>query len=182
MMCRRIVSAATFAFLLPFGAIDFAPAAEQTAAVSVGEGNLTLQSPVGWKQKEPSVRIIEAEWGIPAVEGDREDGRCTIMGAGGSVQANIDRWIGQFAKTTQNKVEKKEIAGQEVHVVDLQGTYKDQRGPFAPAVLRDEYRMLGAIVVTQNRGNYFVKFYGPQATVTAHEKAFREMLESLKVK
>nr|MCU0876115.1 hypothetical protein [Pirellulaceae bacterium] len=85
-----------------------------------------------------------AEFAIPAVEGDENDGRCTVMGAGGTVQANIDRWVGQFTETNRNKTEKKEIAGQTVHVVDLGGTYKDQRGPFAPAQLRENYRVLGA--------------------------------------
>ena len=61
----------------------------------------------------------------------------TIMGAGGSVEANIDRWIGQFTQPDGSdtkkaaKIEQKKIGGQEVHLVDVAGTYKDQRGPFA---------------------------------------------------
>jgi len=181
MFCNRALLSVV-SILLPFAGFESAPGAEQAELISVAEGNLTMKAPADWVKKEPSVRIIEAELAIPAVEGDKEDGRCTIMGAGGSIQANIDRWVGQFANTTRNKLEKKRIGGQEVHLVDLAGTYKDQRGPFAPAVTREGYRMLGAIIVTQNRGNYFVKFYGPQATVSANEKTFREMLDSLKVK
>jgi hypothetical protein len=159
-----------------------APAAEEGALISVSEGNITLRAPAGWVKQAPRVRIVDAEFSIPAVEGDENEGRCTVMGAGGSVQANIDRWVGQFSKTSRNQVEKKEIAGQEVHLVDLAGTYKDQRGPFAPAVSREGYRMLGAIIATKQRGQYFVKFYGPEATVAANEKAFLEMVDSLKVK
>ena len=180
---NRAVSAVVIVALLSLASASSAPAAdEEGAVISVAEGNITMRAPAGWSKEEPRVRIIEAEMTIPAAKGDKEAGRCTVMGAGGSIQANIDRWIGQFTKTTQNKTEKKEIAGQEVHLVQLAGTYNDQRGPFAPAVLRDDYRMLGAIIVTAKRGNYFVKFYGPAATVSANEKAFLTMLDTLKVK
>jgi hypothetical protein len=138
-----------------------------------------MNVPAVWKPQTPRVKLIEAEFSIPAVEGDPADGRCTVMGAGGTVQANIDRWVAQFAKTERNRSEKREIAGQEVHLVDLVGTYKDQRGPFAPAELREDYRVLGAVIVTRDLGLYFVKFYGPKATVSAHEKAFLDMLNSL---
>lgn len=178
----RVLSAVLAATLLWLVASPQVQAADEGALVSVSEGNITLQAPAGWIKREPGVRIVEAEFAIPAVEGDETDGRCTVMGAGGTVQANIDRWVAQFTKTNRNKTEKKEIAGQEVHLVDLGGTYKDQRGPFAPAELRENYRVLGAIIVTEKRGQYFVKFYGPQATVAANEKAFLEMLNSLKVK
>jgi hypothetical protein len=157
-------------------------ATEEGRVFSVSEGQIAMKAPAGWTKQQPRVKLIEAEFSIAAVEGDEVDGRCTIMAAGGTVQANIDRWVAQFAKTDRNRTEKKEIAGQEVHLVDLVGTYKDQRGPFAPVELRENYRVLGAIIVTQNRGQYFVKFYGPQATVSAHDKAFREMLNSLQVR
>jgi hypothetical protein len=134
------------------------------------------------------VRIIEAEFAIPAVEGDKNDGRLTIMAAGGSVEANIDRWIGQFSqpdgKSTkdQTKSEKITVDGQEVHLVDISGTYKDQRGPLAPAQTFENYRMLAAIVSTKDAGRYFLKLYGPKKTIAANEEAFRKMVESLDAK
>ena len=109
------------------------------------------------------------------------------MGAGGSVDANINRWMTQFTqkdgKATRDraKIEKFKVAGQEVHLVDIGGQFKDQRGPFAPATLREDYRMMGAIIVTDKLGQYFVKMTGPQKTITANEKAFKKMIDSLKV-
>ena len=47
---------------------------------------------------------------------------------------------------------------------------------------RDDYRMLAAIIETKAAGNYFVKFYGPKATIAENEKAFQELLLSLVVK
>ena len=72
----------------------------------------------------------------------------TVMGAGGSLEANIDRWYQQFSQPDGSntkeraKIEKREIAGQEVTVVDLSGTYMDRAGPMAPAIERPDYRML----------------------------------------
>jgi hypothetical protein len=104
------------------------------------------------------------------------------MGAGGGVKANIDRWKGQFTNLATDKTEEKKVAGQEVHIVDLAGTFRDQRGPFAPAEIKEDYRMLGAIIVTEKHGDYFIKFYGPKKTITENEKKFHEMVDSLKVK
>ncbi len=157
-------------------------AAEQPAMFSVAEGNISMKAPADWVQRKPIVRMIEAEFSIPAKEGDPADGRCTVMGAGGSVQANIDRWVAQFDDPERNETVKKKFGGQQVYLVDLAGTYRDQRGPFAPAVLRENYRVLGAIIETRDYGLYFVKFYGPKATIAAHEEAFHEMLDSLQVK
>jgi hypothetical protein len=102
----------------------------------------------------------------------------------GSVEANIARWEGQFAPPSGDppkaKVEKIEAASKEITLVDLAGTYKDQPGPFAPAVDRPGYRMLAAIVPAGDEGNYFIKFYGPEKTVAAHEAAFRQMLAAIK--
>jgi hypothetical protein len=168
-----------------------ASAQEEKAAgqqVTLADGKLTLTAPADWKKQQPSVRIIEAEFAIPAVPGDKNDGRLTIMAAGGGVEANIDRWIGQFSqpdgKSTkdQTKTDKITVAGQDVHLVDISGTYKDQRGPFAPAQTYENYRMLAAIISTKDAGRYFLKLYGPKETIAANEKAFRRLVESLDVK
>ena len=42
--------------------------------------------------------------------------------------------------------------------------------------------MLAAIVVTKDLGNYFIKFYGPERTVTDNKAAFDKMIDSLAVK
>jgi hypothetical protein len=164
------------------------PAGDST--VTVGEGKITFKSPEGWEKKQPRIRIVEAEFAIPPAKDDEQPGRMTVMGAGGSIEANIDRWIGQFDQPDGSdtkkaaKIEKLKVNGQNVHYVDVAGTYRDMPGgPFAggKTVLREDYRMLAAIIETEKAGNYFFKFYGPKATVAANEKAFRELVDSLKV-
>ena len=69
-------------------------------------------------------------------------------------------------------------------MVDLSGTYKDSPGgPFAGGkpVMRDNYRMLGAIIQTKDKGNYFLKLYGPKATIDENAKGFQNMVKSIKV-
>ena len=137
---------------------------------------------------QPKSNMIETEFSIPAAEGDATPGRMTVMGAGGSVQANIDRWYGQFTQpdgsATKDKASTKKlnVSGSAVTLVDVSGTYKDMPGgPFAggQAVDRPNYRMLAAIVEVPDRGSYFLKFYGPSATVSAHADGFRKMVEGM---
>jgi len=155
---------------------------------SVADGQLKFTAVEGWSPTKPGSNIIEHEFSVPASEGDAAAGRVTVMGAGGSIDANIDRWYTQFTQpdgsSTREKAKVKKITvdGEDVHVVDIAGTFKDQRGPFAPAVEREKYRMLAAIVVTKKLGNYFIKFYGPERTVADNEGNFNKLIESLEHK
>lgn len=156
--------------------------------IVLGEGKIKLDVPSSWKKEKPRTRIVDFEFSIPAVEDDENDGRVTVMGAGGSVDANVGRWVTQFVQpdrtaTSERTIrEERKIADQTVHLVDITGDFKDQpRGPFGPTVIREKYRMLGAIIVTDKLGQYFVKAYGPRRTIAENEEAFKKLVESLKV-
>jgi hypothetical protein len=162
--------------------------ADDAVAFTIAGDFLSLQAPAGWKQVQPKSNMIETEFSIPAAEGDAAPGRMTVMGAGGSVQANIDRWCGQFSQpdgsATKDKTSTKKlnVGGCAVTLVDIPGTYKDMPGgPFAggQAVERPNYRMLAAIVEVPERGSSFLKFYGPAATVSANADGFRKMVEGM---
>ena len=113
---------------------------ESNPKIDLADGKILLTAPEAWVRKTPRVRFIEHEFAVPASKGDTEDGRVTVMGAGGTVEANLDRWIAQFSQPdgsdTKNLVpeadRKKTIAGVEVHFIDLTGTYKDMPRPFDP--------------------------------------------------
>ena len=67
-------------------------------------------------------------------------------------------------------------------MVDVSGTYKDMPGgPFAggKTIERPDYRMLAAIIETAESGSFFLKFYGPAATVATEADGFRKMVEGL---
>ncbi|HVU85742.1 MAG TPA: hypothetical protein VHD36_00355 [Pirellulales bacterium] len=183
LVCLLVV--ATAAALMPHvGRADDAAGAK----TFVVGGAFQLTSPENWISREPRTRIVEHEFAVPKAAGDDADGRVTVMGAGGGVAANIDRWYQQFTQPDgagtkeRAKVEKKEIAGQAVTIVDISGTYMDRPGPMAPGVERPHYRMLGAIIETKHNGNHFIKFYGPEKTVAANVDAFNKLLDSLRQK
>ena len=63
--------------------------------------SLKFDVPAGWVSKTPSSSMRVAEFTLPKVASDAEDATVTVYyfgGQGGSVQANIDRWIGQMAQ------------------------------------------------------------------------------------
>lgn len=148
----------------------------------------TTEAPDGWEKKEPRVNIIRYEYHAPKVEGDPADARMTVMAAGGTVKANIERWYGQFTQPDGGSTEEvatvkeKEIDGFDVTIVDISGTYKDQRGPFAPAKMREDYRMLGAIIPVREGAAIYFKMYGPKKTMDKHDEAFMKMIEGIEKK
>jgi len=185
--CASIVLCVIALLVLPAAARAQAVAAQESRAFTIADGGFSLEAPAGWKRVAPKSGIVETEFAIPS-EGELAPGRMTVMGAGGTVQANVERWYGQFTQpdgaATKDKATTKtlKIAGCTVTLVDVAGTYKDMPGgPFAggQAVERPDYRMLAAIVETPGRGSYFLKFYGPGATVAKHADGFRKMVEGL---
>ena len=74
-----------------------------------------------------------------------------------------------------------------VETVEVKGTYKIDLGPKLgpgkrpPAqMVRENYRLVGAVVKTPDRGNWFFKMVGPDESVLAAKSAFRAMLESVR--
>ena len=154
--------------------------------ITFGQDNYRLTVPPTWIRQEPKSRIVEHEFSIAAAAGDPAGARVTMMSAGGSVEANIDRWIGQFtqpdgsATRDRAQVQQQTVAKQTVHQVDVSGTFQDQPGgPFGPKVERPGYRMLAAIIATEKGGNFFVKLYGPAKTVETAKASFDSLLASL---
>jgi hypothetical protein len=191
MRCATLTLVRLLAMLLPLVAVAPAAAqavvAEDTRAFAIAGGSFLLEAPAGWKRVQPKSGIVETEFSIPSA-GDLPPGRMTVMGAGGSVQANVDRWYGQFAQpdgsATKDKATTKtiKIAGSTVTLVDVAGTYKDMPGgPFAggKTIERPDYRMLAAIIETPDTGSHFLKFYGPAATVAKDADGFRTMVEGM---
>lgn len=107
------------------------------------------------------------------------------QGQGGSVEANIDRWVGQFLRADGKpskaaaKIAKHTVHGLPVTTVDVSGAYTGMGGPAAqPAPAVAGYRMLGAIVEGP-QGSIFFKFVGPAKTIAQNQAAFDKMIASL---
>ncbi len=80
---------------------------------------------------------------------------------------NLNRWYGQFEQpdgsksADKAKVEKIEVAGQTIHIVELKGTFGDTggAGPFqnVKPTKRENYELLGGIIDTKDMGMHFIK-------------------------
>jgi hypothetical protein len=161
------------------------------AAVAWGDsaGGLSWTPPGSWKSAGQKP-MRAATYTVPAAPGDSEAGECAVYyfgeGQGGGVQANVDRWVGQF-KQPDGKASKdvahtgkKTIHGLNVTTVDVTGTYTGMGGPMAPThTAKNGYRLLGAIVEGPG-GAVFFKFTAPAKTVAASQATFDKMLETLK--
>lgn len=162
-------------------------AAADEKAKAIALGRFQVDAPADWEARQPKSRIIAYEFAAPASEGDDEEGRLTVMAAGGGIEANIERWYTQWKQPDGSptkdraKVDREKIAGQEVYIVDISGTYLDRPAPFAraPAVERENYRMLAAIIAT-DEAHFFFKFYGPRKTISDQRDQFLAMVRSLR--
>ena len=138
--------------------------------------------PPGWKAESQRPMRLATYRAGPNAE-------CGIYffgaGQGGSVEANLDRWIGQFLQADGKpskaaaKIQKQSIHGLMVTTVDVSGAYTGMGGPTAqPGPAVDGYRLLGAIVEGP-QGSVFFKFTGPAQTLKANQAALDKMLASL---
>lgn len=161
------------------------------AAISLAESaaGVSWTPPSNWKPgPEKPMRVVT--YTVPALAGDQEPGECAVyyfgQGQGGGVQANIDRWIGQFQQPSGKpskdvaQTTKRTIHGLSVTTVDVSGSYGGMGGPMAAThSSKPGYRMTAAIAEAP-QGGVFFKFTGPARTVAASQTAFNKMLDSLK--
>lgn len=180
---RMLALLAALFVLAPFSAA-------RAETIEAFQGAIKLETPDAktWKSVQPRSRIVQKEYSI-SKEGSEQSARLTMMAAGGDIQANISRWIGQFSKADGGsvkedaKIEKMSVGKNEIHLVELEGTFKESMGggPFAPGktVMRENYTMLGAIIVNDGR-KFFVKLTGPKDVVGENKSAFKAMLKNAK--
>jgi len=115
-----------------------------------------------------------------------DDAECVVYffgaGQGGGIEANVERWKGQFrqpgGKPVEVKPGKRTIHGLAVTTLDISGEYSGMGGPMAAEKsVKPGYRLLGAILEGPG-GNVFLKFTGPAKTIAANQKKFEQLLES----
>ena len=124
-----------------------------------------------------------ASYTIPAAQGDPEPAECAVFyfgnSQGGSVDANIDRWVGQFEAVAPPARSEREVNGLKVTLVQIAGAYLAPAGPMMESQgKKDNYRLLGAIVEAP-QGSVFFKLTGPAKTVGECKGEFDEMVGSL---
>jgi hypothetical protein len=143
---------------------------------------LKFTGPAGWTWVETASPMRKAQFKV-----DGADGAAEVVffhfgkGQGGSVQANVDRWFGQFAEPKEQlnaKTEKKTVDGREITYVTAEGTYLSGP-PFGQKTPLKNQALVGAIIQNDD-GDVFVKMTGPKTTTDKAEAAFEKLVESAK--
>jgi hypothetical protein len=155
------------------------------ALVAESAGGLRWTAPSGWKS-EGAQPMRAATYRIGPVGSDKASAECAVYffgtGQGGSVDANLDRWKGQFrgpgGKPASAQIAKRTIHGLTITTIDTSGEYSGMGGPMATGSQAvPDYRLLGAIIEGPE-GNLFVKFTGPTKTIAASQQSFEQLLGS----
>ena len=125
----------------------------------------------------------KAAFVVPKAAGDAEDGELTVFyfgpGQGGSIDANVERWVSQFSGTKPGDVKRanRDANGLKQHTVELaSGSFS---GGMGGGAAKPAFGLLGAIVEAPS-GMYFFKLTGPSKTVAQAKKDFYGLLDSIK--
>jgi hypothetical protein len=151
-------------------------------------GSLTYVTPQGWQQRPSASSMRVAEFALPRAAGDSEDAQLVLYyfgGSGGSVDANLQRWLGQMQQPDgkpSSEVAKKEsrtVNGLKLTLLDVSGTYVAETAPgSAERLNKPGFRLRAGVVETAN-GPYYIKLTGPAKTIAKWERAFEEFVGSL---
>ena len=152
-----------------------------------GVAGLEWEAPEGWAAD--STRSMRAVTYVVPGAGGADDGECAVFyfgqGQGGSVDANVSRWLGQFRPAQGQtaldpSIESADVNGIPTTRVDVWGTFLFKAFPAAPrATEKPGYRMLAAIVEGP-AGAVFFKLTAPETTANAGQAAFEAMIASLR--
>jgi hypothetical protein len=157
-------------------------------------GALKFTAPAGWQPRDASSSMRVAEFVLPGTR-DSADGKSQSAdaelvvyffgGSGGSVDANIQRWLGQMQQPDGR--ETKDVAvhdvrtvnGLKVSTLDVSGIYVAEVRPGSSERHNSPaFRMRTAIVETP-RGPYYIKLVGPAPTIAKWDGSYNEFLSSL---
>jgi hypothetical protein len=137
--------------------------------------------PASWAWTKPSMQFRTLQYTVPG-EGDSTKAAELIVsvfvaGDGGPLDANIERWRGQFRKNNEPveaKRSSKEVGPLKVEFVELEGDFMAMGAP-AP---KKESLQLAAIVQAEGR-NVFFRLVGPKETVEANRESFNKLIDGL---
>lgn len=160
------------------------PSAQAKPAAPARPAEVVYEAPAAWQKVENPNQMRKATFKIPRAEGDTEDAELAVSQAGGTVDANVQRWAGQFERSKDAPVARKQmkVGDLDVTVVELHGTFAGGGMPgAASAGSKPNWAMLGAIAETQGSLTFF-KLMGPEKTVQSAKPAFDKFVESFRGK
>jgi hypothetical protein len=150
---------------------------------------LTFAAPAAWHARPAASAMRVVEFVVPKAAGDPEDAEVIVYFFGvtlGSVDSNVDRWIGQMqqpdgsASKDKARREAQTFNGLKVTMVDLAGTYVAEVRPGATERYNKPNFRLRAAVIETPRGAYYIKMTGPAKTMAAADADFKTFLGSVR--
>ena len=153
------------------------PSPAPSIAPNHEEDAVTWKVPEKWRTvPNPSTMRI-ATYRVPAAPG-AEEAEMSVARAGGSVDDNIERWVGQFQEAAKETRTVKKVHGVKLTIVELGGTYLGGGAMGGASASHAGWALLAAIV--ESAGSpYFFKLTGPAATVRGARPAFDALVESV---
>ena len=160
------------------------------AAPGAAQPALRYDPPAEWTEERAASPMRVAQFRLPRVPGDPEDGELVVFyfgGSGGTIEANLQRWIGQMEQPDGRS--SFEVAsttafdanGLDVTLLDVPGTYVAAIRPGAAERFdKPDFRLLAAVVETP-AGPWFFKLTGPARTIARWDAPFGAFLREVRV-
>jgi hypothetical protein len=151
---------------------------------------LAFTAPTSWTTRAPASTMRVAEFVVPKAEGDSEDAEAIVYffgGTGGTVDANIERWIGQMqqpdgsASASKARRASRKINGLSTTTIDVEGTYVAEVRPGATERHNKPGFRLRAAVIETPRGPYYIKMTGPAKTMARADADYEKLLASVRL-
>ena len=153
------------------------------------QGTIRFDPPAEWIIEESTSSMRLAQFTLPKIQGDAEDGKLVVYyfeGKGGSAQANLERWTNQMLQPDDRPsadvatTTSFEIGSLLVTVLDVPGIFSAEVRPGSGMRYHKPGFRLKAAVVETPAGPYFFKLIGPNQTVLHWDNSFTVFLESLR--
>ncbi|HEY3820316.1 MAG TPA: hypothetical protein VGL81_24295 [Polyangiaceae bacterium] len=149
-----------------------------TGPVSAEESPaLTWQTPAGWRSA-PNPNAMRLATFRPVTDSS-DAPEISVARAGGTTEANIQRWLAQFDDTGAESRKVTKVHGLDVTVVEVSGTYMGgSMMPGLQTLSHPGWTLVGAIVTTDG-SPYFFKLLGPTTQVHAARGSFDALVASI---
>jgi hypothetical protein len=154
--------------------------AEEHATFTAGE--FTFTRPAKWEWVESTSKMRKAQLKVTDAESKASaDVAFYYFGTGGAggVEANVERWLGQFAEPRDQinaKIDHTTVGKTKVTYVQAEGTYKSGM-PGGPTTPNPGFALIGAILESDD-GNVYVRMTGPKEFAKSLVVEFKKMVES----
>jgi hypothetical protein len=144
------------------------------AAAEPAETPLSWKAPKRWEKVPNASTMRLATYRVPP------DAEMTVTQAGGTVDANADRWIGQFDEASRKGARRttRKVHDLDVTIVEVSGHYS---GGMSADGGGAGIALVGVIVATPGMPHFF-KLTGPAKTVAAARAEVDELVGSLELK